>query len=439
MSHEPLLADRYELLESLGRGAFAHTSRAYDRESNRVVAVKILRADRAQDLKADELFQREAAVLRHLRHPGIPEVYDSFRATWEGTAVSCLVMEYVEGSPVEQMIADQVHQETAQIVDLFNQLLGILDYMHTRVPPVLHRDIKPANIIVRPDGTPVLVDFGAVRNVFLRDGESGSTIVGTYGYMPYEQYMGQAAPSSDLYSLAATYLHLLTGRPPADFMSEDGVIEVPPNLPGGDRLRAVIRRLLARSPAERYASAREAREGLFATELIPQLPSTRAAATRGAPMVGARLPPGPRAIEGETKELMNRVAYNAWRLMNTTTKPGDPISIPNVVLGVVISTICLGIPPMVLYAAARNRRRRLIAFFREGVPAMAVINEMTESEIAFGEKLARVSYEFTFDGRLLRDSFDVLPAIAKRWRSGDEIEILVLPDRDYDSVIISTA
>jgi hypothetical protein len=70
---------------------------------------------------------------------------------------------------------------------------------------------------------------------------------------------------------------------------------------------------------------------------------------------------------------------------------------------------------------------------------MAVINEMTESEIAFGEKLARVSYEFTFDGRLLRDSFDVLPAIAKRWRSGDEIEILVLPDRDYDSVIISTA
>lgn len=75
----------------------------------------------------------------------------------------------------------------------------MLEYLHERVPPVLHRDIKPANIIVRTNGSPVLVDFGSVRQVFLSADESGSTVAGTYGYMPYVQYMGQASPASDLF------------------------------------------------------------------------------------------------------------------------------------------------------------------------------------------------------------------------------------------------
>jgi serine/threonine protein kinase len=89
--------------------------------------------------------------------------------------------------------------------------------LHARVPPVLHRDIKPANVILRPDGAPVLVDFGAVRTVFRAAAEGGSTVVGTFGYMPFEQYMGQASPASDLYALGATLLHVITGRGPAEF------------------------------------------------------------------------------------------------------------------------------------------------------------------------------------------------------------------------------
>src|SRR5688500_19610666 len=89
--------------------------------------------------------------------------------------------------------------------------------------------------------------------------ESGSTVAGTYGYMPYEQYMGQATPASDLYATAATLLHLLTGRPPRDFMTEEGRIQVPDNLPCEPRVRAVIARLLRPSPAERFASARDVR------------------------------------------------------------------------------------------------------------------------------------------------------------------------------------
>src|SRR6185503_314055 len=120
------------------------------------------------------------------------------------------------------------------------ELLGVLDYLHSRVPPVLHRDIKPANLIVRPDGSIARVDFGAVRNVFRSPDEDGSTVVGTHGYMPYEQYMGQASPASDLYALGATLLHLITGRGPSEFATRDGAVEVPADLPGGPVLRNVV-------------------------------------------------------------------------------------------------------------------------------------------------------------------------------------------------------
>src|SRR6185436_8841583 len=115
-------------------------------------------------------------------------------------------------------------------------------------------------------GFPALVDFGSVRRVFLAPDESGSTVAGTYGYMPYEQYMGQATPSSDLYALAATFLHLISGRSPRAFMTEEGRIQVPESLPGDPRLRSILIRLLSPSPTERYASARDVRRALLAVD-----------------------------------------------------------------------------------------------------------------------------------------------------------------------------
>src|SRR5262249_50605727 len=159
------------------------------------------------------------------------------------------------------------------------------------VPPVLHRDIKPANVILRPDGAPVLVDFGAVRTVFRTAGEAGSTVVGTFGYMPYEQYMGQASPASDLYALAATLLHVITGRGPAEFASGDGVVEVPNDLPGGGVLRGVLAKLLKSSASARYQSAREVREALLAPVLGASEAPRSAALVRVQPTA---LAPGPR-------------------------------------------------------------------------------------------------------------------------------------------------
>jgi serine/threonine protein kinase len=328
---------------------------------------------------------------------------------------------------------------------LFLELLGILDYLHSRVPPILHRDIKPANIIVRPNGFPALVDFGSVRRVFLSPEESGSTIAGTYGYMPYEQYMGQASPASDLYAAAATFLHLLTGRAPREFMNEEGRIQVPESLPGDTRLREVVARLLRPSPAERFSSARDVRSALTGVgAIVPARYSgtstSLAATTPVRHDVGAlveSLPPTPRELTGETKRLMKAATPGMFRMMNASEKATHEWSVVDVLTIAFLSVITAGLLPIIFGSMASSRRRLLKKFFRDGLPASAEVLRIESENTAFGEKLARVNYQFEVDGRLRRDSDMVLPAIAHRWQPGDRIPILYLPTGANDSVIVA--
>lgn len=427
------IADRYEVIRPLGRGSFAQTLLARDGKLNRQVAIKVLHPRAATEWKAYELFEREALVLRDLRHHGVPTVHESFKAQWDGAEAAFLVMEYVEGTSLAQVIAQQRHLDPTEVTQLFVELLGVLDYLHTRVPPILHRDIKPGNVIVRPDGSPALVDFGAVRNVFMDPDESGSTVVGTYGYMPYEQTMGQASAASDLYALAATFLHLVTGRAPPEFMGESGRLAVPASLPCGERLRMVLTRLLQAAPGERYQSARETTAALLAEE-----PAGTALATAGVPPLVA-LGPTPRALTGDTAALFKRLAHNMWQLMEPTEKPGTRWGIPYVMLVAFLSVLTAGVLPAIFWGHARNRRRRVKEFLIHGLPAPARVLGSAPEEIGFGAKLARVRYEFDVDGRKVRDSDTVLPWLADRWDAGTVIQVLYRPDREYDSVIVTTA
>jgi serine/threonine protein kinase len=171
---------RYEMVRTLGQGAFGHTFLAYDRETDRSVAIKFLDARSGHDAKAYELFRREAEVLRAVRHHGIPEVYETLQDSWKGAPATFLVMEYIEGTSLQEIIDERRVLDGADVIHIFLELLSVLDYLHGRVPPILHRDIKPSNIIVRPNGFPALVDFGSVRRVFMGPDESGSTVAGTW-------------------------------------------------------------------------------------------------------------------------------------------------------------------------------------------------------------------------------------------------------------------
>jgi serine/threonine protein kinase len=408
---------------------------ARDDEGGRLVALKTQHGRPQADLKAYELFEREAQVLLGLRHEGIPAFVELLHADVAGTPATFLVMEFIEGVSLARMIEDRAVLDSTRVLDLLLELLGILDYLHGRVPPILHRDIKPSNVIVRPSGVPVLVDFGAMRQVFRASSESGSSIVGTYGYMPYEQYMGQASPASDLYALGGTFLHLVTGRPPAEFMTEEGRIAVPPALPGGEPLRGVIARLLEPSPARRFATARAAREALLHG---PPQPGTAVLAASDARVpVPLELDQAPRELTGAAVERFRQLAHSPWRLMDPTPREDDGWGVFDVATLVFFSLVTAGVLPLVFIGIARARRRRLRKFFRDGHPAMAEVLAFKQEDLAFDVKLTRVRYEFAADGATRRGSDLVLPPIADRWRAGDRIEVLYLAERGYDSVIVS--
>ena len=434
----PTIGNRYQIIAPIGRGSFGRTFVARDLSGDRSVAVKLLDRRDDVDLKTLELFQREASVLRSLRHHGVPEVYDVIEDQWEGATSSFLVMELVEGRSLEECLAAGESLDSQQVMHLFLEMLSILEYLHGRVPPIVHRDIKPANIIVRPDGTPALVDFGSVRGVFLDAGESGSTIVGTYGYMPYEQYMGQAAPTSDLYSLAATFLHLLTGRPPRDFMKGEGRLEVPESLPGDARLRPLLAQMLRPSPAERLASAREVRNALLASTAMTTTgmyrSSTHLAIRQTVDLSG--LAPAPRPMDAQLLALEKRLAPSWLEYLDSDRRPGDDSSALSWLTLGLFSLLTAGLLPAIFAGKAATRRRRVRRFLRHGVPCAAEVLHVEERRIDFGVLVVKVSYRFEADGETINDSDEVLSAAARRWQPGNRIQLLYLPDR-CESVIVS--
>ncbi len=259
---ERRVVGRYELLSLLGAGGAANTYRATDTTTGDSLAVKELRLLKASNSKQIELFERECAILRELDHGQIPTFIDNVVERRPETISLYLVQELVEGRSLQQWLDEGRRFSPAETVAIMHSCLDPLEYLHDRKPPLFHRDIKPSNIIQRPDGSCVLVDFGAVREAILDDRGRGSSVVGTFGYMAPEQFQARAYPATDLYGLAATALHLLTGLEPGRFPLKRLKPEIQQYLRTDAHLTAILDILLEPSPEDRYANVSGLRSAL---------------------------------------------------------------------------------------------------------------------------------------------------------------------------------
>lgn len=224
-----MLGDRYQVQQQLARKAGRQTLLARDLETGELVVVKLLSF--SSDFEWDDLklFEREAETLKALSHPCIPNYINYFELNSQSFQGFALIQSYIDARSLESHLKAGRNFSEAEVKQIAIAILEILIYLHERQPAVIHRDIKPSNILLgdrtgNSVGQVYLVDFGSVQNLAAREGAT-MTIVGTYGYMPPEQFGGRSFPSSDLYSLGATLIYQVTGTAPAELPQKDGRIQ----------------------------------------------------------------------------------------------------------------------------------------------------------------------------------------------------------------------
>lgn len=217
---EEIFHTRYEIQQLLGKKAGRRTLLAKDVVTGELVIVKLLVF--SSDFEWDDLklFEREAETLKSLSHPHIPRYLDYFEVNPPTIKGFALVQSYISAQTLEQYLQSGRSFSESDIKQIATAILEILIYLHGLYPPVIHRDIKPSNILLGERsgnnvGQVYLIDFGSVQTALGAEGGT-RTVVGTYGYMPPEQFGGRTVTASDLYSLGATLIYLVTGTHPAD-------------------------------------------------------------------------------------------------------------------------------------------------------------------------------------------------------------------------------
>ncbi len=273
MTQPRLLGGRYELDGIVGRGGMAEVYRARDIRLDRIVAVKTLREDLARDQTFQARFRREAQSAASLNHPSIVAVYDTGEDNTGGTHVPYIVMEYVDGRTLRELLREDRRLLPERALEITDGVLRALDYSHRN--GIVHRDIKPGNVMLTRDGKVKVMDFGIARAV--SDAQATMTqtaqVIGTAQYLSPEQARGERVDArSDLYSTGCLLYELLTGRPP--FLGDSPVAiayqhvrenPVPPSRVDPEVPQwadAIVLRAMAKDPRDRYQSAAEMRQDI---------------------------------------------------------------------------------------------------------------------------------------------------------------------------------
>ncbi len=262
-----LINDRYEIEKLVGEGGMANVYLARDTILDRKVAVKVLRGDLAGDEKFVRRFQREALSASSLSHPNIVEIYD----VGEDEGNFYIVMEYIEGKTLKQLIKKRGVLSLPEAIDIMLQLLDALASAHDSY--IIHRDIKPQNIMIKESGLVKITDFGIAMALNSAQLTQTNSVMGSVHYLPPEQASGKGSTiRSDIYSLGILMFEMLTGKVPfkGDSAVEIALKHMKEPLPNPKELNPVIPvsveniilKATAKNPKNRYKDVREMKDDI---------------------------------------------------------------------------------------------------------------------------------------------------------------------------------
>lgn len=250
-----VVGEKYKILYKVGHGGMSNVYLAINEVANKKWAIKEIDKKRTRVRQGPDT---ETAIMRRLDHPHLPRIVDVI----ETDTTYLILMDYIEGQTLRRIVDDKGAQKQEDVVGWALQLCDVLDYMHHLDPPVIFRDMKPDNVMLRPDGTVFLIDFGIARE-YKENADGDTRALGTIGYAAPEQYggEGQTDPRTDIYALGATMYHLVTGKNPTKPPYEMRPIRRwDPSLSTG--LETIIVKCTKNNPEDRYQNIGELRYAL---------------------------------------------------------------------------------------------------------------------------------------------------------------------------------
>ena len=277
MLHQPneVIAERYQILTTLGESSMGRTYSAFDLTNSQPVALKAISLRQASEWKILELFEREAKVLSSIDHPAIPDYIDYFELDTDDDRYFYLIQELVVGKSLAKLIGEGWHPHETEVKEIAMQLLNILTYLHSRSPAVIHRDIKPRNIIRCQDGKVYLVDFGAVQDVFSHyfdpNYRTSNTVIGTTDYISPEQIRGKVIPASDLYSLGCCLLFLMTRKSLSELPQTEMRLDLSSQVNISPDFRSWLAKMVEPAVEDRFDSAVVAMQAMQSKSTVSDL------------------------------------------------------------------------------------------------------------------------------------------------------------------------
>lgn len=247
-----VLAGKYEILKEIGRGGMSFVYLAMDTHLNRNWAVKEVRkrgSGKNDEIVVNSLLA-EANMVKRLDHPALPRIVDIIDT---GETIY-IVMDFIEGESLDKILSEYGAQPEEKVIDWAMQVCDVFSYLHSQKPPIIYRDMKPANLMLKPNGNISIIDFGIARE-YKEQNLADTTVLGTKGYAPPEQYSGQTDPRSDIFALGMTMHHLLTGVDPRNGEPYAPVRQWNPELSEG--IEAIINKCVEPAAENRYQSCAE--------------------------------------------------------------------------------------------------------------------------------------------------------------------------------------
>lgn len=258
-----VIDEKYEILKEIGHGGMSTVYLAMDKRLNKQWAVKEIRkkgSGKNDEIVVNSLLA-EANMMKRLDHPALPRIVDII----DNGITIYVVMDYIEGESLDKILSEYGAQPEDRVVEWAKQLCDALSYLHSQKPPIIYRDMKPANVMLKPEGNIKIIDFGIARE-YKEQNLSDTTVLGTKGYAPPEQYSGQTDPRSDIFALGMTMHHLLTGIDPRGGEPYAPVRQWNPELSEG--IEIIIDRCVEPAAENRYQSCSDLLYDLEHPELI---------------------------------------------------------------------------------------------------------------------------------------------------------------------------